>query len=366
MRDDAGDVRSATVRPRAPAPAADERESPVPRSRASPAALPVVALEPAAANFGPALPGATVPGDGRADAGTAVAAVFGAACRLNRTATAAAGTVVGALIKRAAAGGTLDTGGAAVASRADGGTVGALVAVGGAVGRAVARTVGRGVGGTVRTGVGTGVGAAVAATVGPTVGCAVAATVGTAVGARVGATLGAGVGGCVGLGVAMSGVGAGGTVEITGLGAGLGSAVGRARTGGATTAMRSGCGVPWATSFASSGRRRALLAVRSRSATRGRGVRTIGGTMRGVAVRRATGAGVRRRAAVGAADGTAVAGTEVGAERESARTVSLLWARCSWLTVYVWSVSEPPESDDCTAATTISSATIRCSASESV
>ncbi len=76
------------------------------------------------------------------------------------------------------------------------------------------------------------------------------------------------------------------------------------------------------------------------------------------------GSGVR--AVVGAVVGTAVAGTAVGTERESARTISLLCGRCCSLTVYVWSVSDPPESDGCTASTTISSATMRCSASESV
>ncbi|MBC5798965.1 MAG: hypothetical protein GIX03_00180 [Candidatus Eremiobacteraeota bacterium] len=124
--------------------------------------------------------------------------------------------------------------------------------------------------------------------------------------------------------------------------------------------------------MASSGRRRALLAVRSRNATRGRGVCTTGGTTRGVAVRRATGAAVRigrtvGRAGTGGAVGTvvvavsgaAVAGTGVGTDRESSRTISLFCARCSWLTVYVCSVAEPPESVGCSAATTISSATIK-------
>ncbi len=200
------------------------------------------------------------------------------------------------------------------------------------------------------------------------VGTGVVRTVGAgvvrAVGTAVGATLGAGVGGCVGLGVAASGVGAGGKVETAALGAGLGSSVGRDRSGGATTAMRSGCGVPCGTIFASSGRRRALLVVRRRTAIRGRGVRTTGGTMRGFVVARTTGFGVATGltrtagAAVGTRVGAAGAGTAVGADA-SARTISLVCGRCSRATVKVCSASEPPESDGRTASRMISRATMK-------
>ncbi len=298
----------------------------------------------------------------------------GSALGADVTAAAPEGATVGAGVERAGA--AVVAAGAGVGCTV-GAIVGTRVAVGAGLGLTVGGTGGRGVCTAVACGVGTRSGREVVAAfgvgvgrgVGGRVGAAVGAGVARAVGAAVGATLGAGVGGCVGLGVPASGVAAGGKVDSATLGAGLGSSVGRDRSGGATTAMRSGWGVPCATIFASSGRRKALFVVRGRWAIRGRGVRTSGGTMRGFVVARASGFGVATAltmiagAAVGARVGAAGAGTAVGADASS-RTISLICGRCS-RTVKVCSASEPPESDGCTTSSTISRATMRWRAIES-
>jgi len=161
--------------------------------------------------------------------------------------------------------------GAAVAGRAVGGSVGALVGSGGTV---ASRGTGEGAsvvrGATDASAVGSG--AADGASVGS--GAADGASVGSgaADGAAVGSSdgRGSGLGGRVGCGVAGSGEGTGRGEETIALGSGCGSFVGGAVTSGASTDICSGMGVPNGLSFESSARRGALRATGARSGTGGR------------------------------------------------------------------------------------------------
>ena len=187
--------------------------------------------------------------------GAAVATVFDAALGAALAGAALAGA------STAAVGATVGAGvGAAVGAR-----------VGAAVGAIVAMAVGTAVGALVGAAVGTAVGAAVGMAAGAAVGSAVAraiwaVTVGAAVWVGTAETVGAVVGGGVGAGVVATGIG-GAAVAGTAL-----DSSGRGVTRGASTAMRSGSGVPCATILLNSGRRGAERVTRGRFATRGRGV----------------------------------------------------------------------------------------------